>query len=383
MKRFVITLFCALLWQAHADTKLPVELKLDTLRASDRLYINAVNVQLVPEDADLVYAKSAGVFRLLQESGSELRKGEIWGVLNLDNLQIEQRSLEAETRALPERVAKLKLANEEVIAKSRLALNEAKTELANFEALLAVEELESDEESQLNFAIALEELKATVKRAQSKLALDIDGLSHETELQRLEISHEKQEATLKDLIYESEYRAPFDGILDLAGDLSLDPTENKPLPRDVRIVPGDVMAVIQNDSAFQIVVEPFNVDFEGVSRSGLFMIIDAEKNEGAIRANFSNAITDPKNPSAVQKWVFKVAKEDVDDVKKRGVGSPAFASVFFTLEEEAKIVSKSILLAKLPDGSAEPNSWRAVLAQLLPECKLVAEGRGALAVSRR
>ena len=278
-------------------------------------------------------------------------------------------------------MSKLKLAHQESIAQARLVLNEAKTELAEFRALTSLEEMQEVAESE-RIKIAEEELVGAVSRAQATLTLGEEAIAHEAEVKRLEISQKRQKAALQDQVYESEYRASFDGVLQLTGALSRGAQEDV-LPREVRVSAGDSIAVIKNDSAYRVIAKPLRIDYEGVSRSKLFMIIDSSKGEAAIQANFSTTIADPRKPGAVENWVFSVLEEDVADVKSRDAGSQALASIYLDLGEKAWIVPKSILLERLPEESRQPRSWSQVLSQLIPEGVLVAEGRGALAIRRR
>jgi hypothetical protein len=137
--------------------------------------------------------------------------------------------------------------------------------------------------------------------------------------------------------------------------------------------------VIKNENAFEVLLEPLAIDYEGVSNSKLVLIIDSAKGEAAIQADYSALMVNPRSPDAVENWVFKVREEDVADVRARGA-SRAFASIYFELGEEAGIVSKSSLIERLPAEENQPRSWRRVLARILPGSRLVAEGRRVLAV---
>jgi hypothetical protein len=364
---------------ASGEGKEPLELA--DLRQGKLLFMSAINVQILPAEAEVVYGQAVGTFRLMRPSGAKLQEDELWGVLNPESLRLERRQLETTSRQLPEQIAMVKLTHEENIAKARLALNEAKTELAEFRALAGSKEFVGGDEMKDLVEQATEELKASVERAESKLELIEKGVGQEAEVEKLELAHEREQKALEDLVYESEFRAPFAGELQLMGELNKQSQAG--VPREVRISSGEPLAIIKNEEAYRVLVEPLQLDFEGVSRSRLLMIIDSEKGKGEIRARFASLETDPRDPTSVANWVFSVADEDVEDVKSRSTGSRALASIFLELEQEAYLVSKAVLLRRLPAAGSQPRSWRRALAQLLPNCELVAEGKGALAVRLR
>ena len=103
MKFYLLLFFCILSWlplvKAVEETS---ELEFEDFNEADRLFVSVLTVQLVPEESDVVFAKSGGVFRLFQASGSPVQKDEVWGVLNLKELELERSSYEVEVRAFPE-----------------------------------------------------------------------------------------------------------------------------------------------------------------------------------------------------------------------------------------------------------------------------------------
>ena len=382
---FVITLrqiLCLIVLFFPRQSSAEDDLDLTVYHKTERLFLAALPIVLRPADSQVISNSEPGDFQLLVESGAELKKDELWAVFDPEGLELERALLEADRRSLPEEIAKALIAQQEEIAQFEEAIKLIQVDYDRLEYSLQEPEVQEDQVLKDRVVLALNGLGKQLNRARQRLALAEKGGIADANIERMKLNMERKEATLEEFVKKAEKRAPFEGVIQF-----LDPLnegEGSPVPRMVFVPDIEALAVLKNENRFEIELEPLILDFNGVTRSRLFISVDSEKGEGAIRADFAQVITNQKDPSRVDGWLFKVLDEDADDVKDRTMGNRALASVFLDLTQPAIVIPKGDLLKHLPESEeAYRGDWNRLITRILPEYEFVAEGRGAVAVREK
>ena len=345
---------------------------------SSQLFLAATTVEIHPSQVQVIFSRTGGEYLILVEDGAEISEGVLWALVGKEKLELERAFLKADEASLPERIQNFTLGHENAKAAQRVAVKEIKSELSTLEFALSIGEAKADSSLITVGEEALQELRGNLSRAERQLEILEVGLSYHSEIEKLKLGLQRQQASFDLLVRESEERAKFSGVLRFLEPLNN--VNNEPVPRKVTLAIGEAVAVLKNEENFDVLLKPLVLDFNGVSRSKLFLRIDGGRGESAIRANFKKFVSDTKNPEAVQAWAFEVEEEDLEDARERELGNEALASVFLDLKEPALIVSKASLLKELDVEGVRAPSWQKVVSEVLPGYSFVAEGRGGIAV---
>ena len=351
---------------------------LEGVAESSQLFLAATTVSIQPSKVEVIFSRTGGEYLILAEDGEEIEEDEVWAVIGKEKVELERAFLKTDESSLPERLQNLAIAHESAKAAQRATIKEAKNKLSELRFALATEEAQAEPSIMAVGEEAIQELEGELSRAEQQLEILEVGLGYKSEVEKLKLGLQRQQESFDLLLKDSEERAKFRGVLRFLEPLYN--VNNEPTPRKIFLSVGQAIATLKDEESFDVVLKPLVLDFNGIARSNLFLRIDKNRGESAIKANFKQFVADPQSPETVKAWAFAVEEEDIEDVKRRELGSEALAAVFLDLKEPALIVPKASLLKEIGSEGLSSPSWDAVVKEVLPEYDFVAEGRGGIAV---
>ena len=351
------------------------ELHLASFKQAEMIWLGSASGQLSPLAEEFVLAASgSGEIEFFKKDGEQVKAREVWALMDRERLEQKEKDFalaeqdlqyqlsdldekfKVEAKKLDEAVEKL---DEQI---SELVLSKRLPEAAGL----------SDEIDK-----AIESFTKDIAELHRKHAMSYPREKLDLEKMKLQQAINKKRMDLGQFREEMQYQASVSGRLEYL------------LPR-VRFLPGsdtkakikvgDQIALIRDDTQMLVVIPQSSFPVLLHKNKSYLARVRAESGI-SFSAFYHDRITRQENGNLISYYRFKVLDVDLPSAQP-GAGQKVIANISETFQQKVHVVAKADLLHHAAHLVQE-KGWIGAALTLWPDCAVLSEGAGALAISKK
>lgn len=348
------------------------EMHLASFKEAEMIWLGSAGGQLEPLAEELVQAASgSGEIEFFRKDGEHVMAREVWALVDRERLQqkerdyaIAEKELKYQMSGLDEKYKSEAKKHEEVVGK----LQEEIRELILSKGLPEASGLSKE----IDAGIA--SLEKDLADANLSHERNFNPEKLEFEREKLLQALEKKHFELRLFREEKQYEASVSGRLQyLLPKVRFFKDSNTKAKFKV----GDQIAVIRNDSEMLVVIA--KASFPALLQGGKNYLARVRTESGiSFSADYHDEVMRQENGKLNSYYRFKVRKGDLPSVRPHS-GQKVIANISEKIKRRAYIIPKADIL-HLNAELVQTKGWAGAALTLWPECEVVSEGLGSLAL---
>jgi len=348
---------------AQASNAAPIP-DLSSYPESERIWLGIEEGIVRPKAFSQARSQLNGNVRLLAEDGQELKKGELWAVLDPENLELERRSLEVEEYNFTQKIRDNKKSHREKLTSAQLDLNEV--EQTKSRLLLALESDQTPSELKGRLREAIQKAKEEIVFLQDALTPEQQEKDLQMEEEEGRLVLEKKRKQYEELKKRSELTAQFDGILKFSSrvkeELAAHP--NGLIWMDANQLIGSVT----DEQSLEIVVSAKSPLINQIRKEDLLILMEQSQTGKLISATFQKVDELDTGAEVQTNYLFEIASGSTE-VARHSTGQLNLIHVYRKLPVPCRIVLKKDI-AFIDPTTLEISGWEGLAMKLWPGCTI-------------
>jgi hypothetical protein len=342
----------------------------------NRIWIAMEEGSIRPADFQQIRSESDAPLLVLKPHGSQLKRGDVWAVVDPDLIELERRSLEVDRKKVDRQSEKIREDTEDARRRMLLESREIEGKIdALTQAIAGPDFPETMRESTQQAIREMTERVEILKKRTSAEAVE-DAVRDETE--ELTIQLERKHRQFEQLERRARLTALSDGELRIGDSLQRKLAERKSDTDTVIVDPSESLATIVNESRLEIIVQASGAAVAEVPSPELAVYMQDGRTGRLIRGNHLRTEENEVGTEIVRTQYFQVVDQDIA-LAKQAVGNRNLLHVYRMFPTPKKLVQKDEITFAAPDV-LEQSGWAGLCRHLWPEARIAHIGPQTIAL---
>ncbi len=342
---------------------------------ADRLWMGMEEGVVRPAAYEQVRAESDGHIALTAEDGQVLKKGELWAILDPEQLELERESLELETSRQEQQLSKGRADLEESRLRSSLSLHEARGKRDDLLEVSRDDGIPAELRKRAGEAAA--KMQQQVDLTEEKLS----PATMEREIHLLEEDARLQIARKKKQFLALERRskliAGFDGLLRF-GDAFKETLAATPEGELPWVKGGVLVGTIMDEDRYEIIVSASGPLVAEIPREELLVFLQDPQTGGLIAGDYARTEEFDSGKEITRNYIFTV-REDGTKGARQSLGTRCLVHVYRKFDRPYRLVYKKDIAFSAPE-ILEKAGWDGLVRTLWPGSQVIQVGPQTIAV---
>jgi hypothetical protein len=328
----------------------------------DRIWMGTEEGSIRPAAYQQVRSTIDGYFALKAKDGQLLKKGELWAIIDPEEIEIERKSLDLEKAKLQQQADKT--AGETLEAQIRLALDIHEAEGKRQTLIDASQNTSIPAELRKRAGDSIskidERLRMLKKRASPKT------LKRNVELEETEgeLAIEKKQKQFLALKKRSFLVAEFDGELRLSDSVKKAVADRKEPDALLWVASNEHLATVVNDSKYEIVVKATSPILSQIKREDILVFLQEPQTGRLIGGDYARTDEIDTGGEIIQNYVFNIQGASIQDARHSS-GQTGLVHIYRKFSTPVRLIFKKDIAFAESDILAS-RGWDGLVMSLWP-----------------